>query len=62
MCRRLNAACRWLSDYAAPSPEMCIIIGAYIEETLRMTGTAVEIEKVACVLSGSPACSWRAIG
>ena len=60
--RTLRSVVIQLSDYAASSPEMCIIIGAYIEETLRMTGTPVEVEKIACALSGSSACSWRTTG
>lgn len=49
-----------LSGYANPCHEMCVIVGSYIQETLRMGGRFAKVTKVDCALSGSEACTWRA--
>jgi hypothetical protein len=48
-----------LVDYATPSPEMCAIVGAYVNETIRMGGLNAKTEEVACRRSGAERCSWR---
>lgn len=48
-----------LVDYAMPSEEMCAIVGAYIDETMRMAGLNTRTEEIACRRSGADRCSWR---
>ncbi|MBW2232115.1 MAG: hypothetical protein JRG92_13935 [Deltaproteobacteria bacterium] len=49
-----------LEDFAHPSPEMCTITSAFIEETLRISGQSGGVRKVGCVLSGDACCRWKA--
>jgi hypothetical protein len=49
-----------LVEFAAPSREMCGIVGGYLAETLRLVGFAAPAaEKTACRADGAPACTWR---
>jgi hypothetical protein len=48
-----------LVDYALPSREMCAIVGAYIEESLRMGGVSARVEKLECRVAGAGCCRWR---
>lgn len=50
-----------LRDYAHPSRELCAITTAYIQETLRLSGRIVRVEKRACANHGDPHCVWLAI-
>ena len=49
-----------LAGYGHPTPEMCVMLGAYVQELFVMAGVrdpkAVEH---ACCRSGAPACCWR---
>lgn len=49
-----------LSDYADTSEEMCQVTGAFIKESLRLSGFVGNVEKVACTLDGAPSCRWQA--
>jgi len=49
-----------LDDYAHPSREMCAIVGAYVQEVLRLSGFASpRVAKRECVVDGAPACVWE---
>jgi hypothetical protein len=50
-----------LSDFALPSREMCLVLGGYCEEMMRLAGLAVtEVREVSCRLDGAPRCAYVA--
>jgi hypothetical protein len=48
-----------LIDYAYPSAEMCLMVEAYILESLAMGGVIPNAEKLCCQRDGGDRCSWR---
>jgi hypothetical protein len=49
-----------LAGYGHPTPEVCVMLGAYLEELFAMAGvrSPSAVERTCC-RSGAPACSWR---
>jgi hypothetical protein len=51
---------RDLVGYEAPSPEMCIVMGAWTKEMLLMAGARdAEIVHSRCCCKGDPMCRWE---
>jgi hypothetical protein len=50
-----------LEGFALPSPEMCTITGAFIQESLRIGGKIATLTKDACVLDGDDTCCWKTV-
>ena len=49
-----------LSGYGHPTPEMCIMLGAYLLELFELSGVRdTKVEEHACCRLGAPACRWR---
>ena len=49
-----------LVGYEHTSPEMCAIVGSYIQETIRMSDRpTATVTKLTCTLHGADACRWR---
>lgn len=47
-----------LVDFGSPSAEMCAITGAFIQESVRMSGHTGTVQKTSCVLDGGACCRW----
>jgi hypothetical protein len=49
-----------LAGYGHPSAEMCVMLGAYLQELFVLAGVRdPSAEERACCRSGAPACTWR---
>jgi hypothetical protein len=50
-----------LGDYAAASPDMCHLLGAYFGELIRLSGAShVTVTESSCRAKGAPLCTWHA--
>jgi hypothetical protein len=54
-----TSICIDLIDYGYPSPEMCLMVEAYILRSLSMGGVIPTAEKICCQRDGGDRCSWR---
>jgi hypothetical protein len=49
-----------LAGYGHPTPEMCVMLGAYLVQLFELSGVdAVKIDERSCCRSGAPACRWE---
>ena len=49
-----------LAGYGHPTPEMCVMLGAYLQELFVLAGVRdPKADEHACCRSGAPACCWR---
>jgi hypothetical protein len=49
-----------LTGYGHPTPEMCIIIGAYVCQAFQLAGAHdAKVAERACCRAGARACEWR---
>ncbi len=56
-----GAALLQLRDYAAASPDMCHLLGAYFGELIRLSGaSSVNVTEATCRAKGAPLCTWNA--
>lgn len=54
-----DALCIDLIGYEHPSPEMCLMVEAYILESMALDGIAPDMAKLCCQRDAGDRCSWR---